>query len=451
MARNLLARLLLLTAACSGCTSIPDGAMTDQKPEPGRASPLVRSLDEDQEQAHPPLEPTIEPEAYCLNDLLVLVDLSPALQAAQEAIARETGTVVQGDFIPNPVLRFESEFMPIDDMGFGNAINKVRVIQRIETAGKADARVKAAIARRDTAKAFYFHLRAQAQADMAKEFYRTLFNAQKIASIRRMLEQKTGLHGLAKALNTQGRLSDLDLIAHEVAVEKTRAALRTLEAEERRLLRAIEGRLGLSAGTITACTGQVPKWSSPDPEAAREVLLMKNPELILLDRKVDAAYAGKDAAGTLAYPDITVSLGYARGSEFGREHKDFLLGFIEVPFPVIDRNQGGILSAEAAVREAESELEAAAYRVLDQWQGSLERRRILGQKRDLYYERIIPLLEKGLDLKKAQGQAGRRSIQSSLEAAVALEDAVVSALDMDETLALIMVEMRYLVGGELGS
>jgi hypothetical protein len=120
-----------------------------------------------------------------------------------------------------------------------------------------------------------------------------------------------------------------------------------------------------------------------------------------------------------------------------------------MPFPVIDRNQGGKLSAQAAVREAETGLVAAAYRTLDAWQGHQERFRILHEKRKLYYQRIIPLLEKDLTLKRKQVETGRQPVQASLGAAVALEEAVLAALELDDTLSEIMVEMHLLAGEEM--
>ena len=264
------------------------------------------------------------------------------------------------------------------------------------------ARVHAALARRDEAQALYFHLRAQAQAEVAKTYYKLLFTGRKTDSTRRMFDLISELYARAKELNTLGRLSDMDLIASEVAIEETRVALKTLEAEERTLLRAIEGKLGLASGSITKCHGDIPPWAPPGSSEVQMELLCRNSELILKDRKVDSAEAGLEVARSKAYPDVTFGLGYARGGEQGGSRDDFLLGFLEVPFPVIDRNQGGKLSAEASIREAESELVETAYRVIDEWQGNQERFGILTDKRDLYYDRIIPLLKKNLGLKEKQ-------------------------------------------------
>ena len=128
---------LLFLAACA---SVPEGATTARTPLPSQPSPLRRQVEETL-----PASVT-EPGEYDLRGLLDLVDRSPALTSAMEDIAREIGTVVQGSLAPNPVLRLESDMMPTDDMGFGNARNKVFLRQRFETAGKADARVQAAAA-----------------------------------------------------------------------------------------------------------------------------------------------------------------------------------------------------------------------------------------------------------------------------------------------------------------
>jgi cobalt-zinc-cadmium efflux system outer membrane protein len=393
-----------------------------------------------------PEEAPSEPRAYTLDALLALVDQSPAMIAAQDEIARATGVVVQGDLIPNPVLRLEAEMMPIDDIGFGNSRNKVVLSQRFETAGKADARVNAALLRQKEAQALYYRLREEARAQTAKDFYWAAYTRSKIESTKRMLMLKEGLLEQARALSAQGRLPELEVIPHEVALEETRAALKSLEGDERSALRAMEGRLGLDGGTILACRMQERIWSPP--KEAREALLSRSPELVWWDRRLEAAHANREAQGTMAYPDVTAGLGYMRGEEMGEGRDDFMMAFLQVPLPLFDRNQGSTQSAEAEIRKAESELLAAAYRVLDAWQGRKEQWEHLRAKRDLYYDRIIPLLEKDLALRKDQEAVGRLPVQERLEAALALEEAVLSAIDQDGKLAALRTEMALLLGGD---
>lgn len=443
MARCTTILTLLLLGACATVPEGGDSSISPIRTAPGEASPLTRTYQEEVPEAVPP------PGEYDLTGILELVEKSPELIALEEVIARESGAVRQGSFAPNPVLNLETDMMPIDDMGFGNAKNKIGVSQRIEVAGKAQARVDRAMAAKEEAIAHYYHMRAEFQTEVAKDFYRALFARRRVESTARTLELKKDLLEKAEGLHGVGRISDRELIAHQVAVQKTAAERKKYEAEEQRLLRGLEGRLGLEAGTIKALKGDAPGWtaSSVDGTKEREAILSRNSELILLDRKVDRARADLKAEESRAYSDVTVGVKYIRGSEGTRERDDFVSGFLEIPFPVIDRNQGGIQSARAAIRKAESELKAAAYRLLDEWSGLFEEGRLVEDQRDLYNDKIIPLLERDRDFRGAQVEIGRLPIQRRLEAAVELEEAVLTALSMDEMLAMITARMRFLTGG----
>jgi cobalt-zinc-cadmium efflux system outer membrane protein len=374
------------------------------------------------------------------------MDESPALLAAREEIARRIGRVVQGAYMPNPVLRLETEKMPLDDMGFGNANNKVILKQRFETAGKADARVAAAAARKEEAEALYYQTRARLAARVAKDFFRAFHTRKKIEASRRVTELQAERLEQARALNRRGRLSELELIDYEVALQDSLAGQKNHEAEERALLRGIEGALGMPSGSILGCAGEMRGWSPPAPARAREDLLHGNPELILLDRRLSAAEAESEVEDSAAYPDFTVGVGYTRGMEITRDREDFVGAFVEVPLQLIDRNQGGRAASQAAIRKAGEELKEGACRLLDEWQGLSERFGILKSRRDLYYEKILPLLEKDLALRALQVKSGRLSDRYRLEAAVKREETLLEAIGMDQSLAEMGVDMRYITG-----
>jgi outer membrane protein TolC len=432
---------LLFLAACA---SVPEGATTARTPLPSQPSPLRRQVEETL-----PASVT-EPGEYDLQGLLDLVDRSPALTSAMEDIAREIGTVVQGSLAPNPVLRLETDMMPTDDMGFGNARNKVFLRQRFETAGKADARVQAAATRKEEAEAFYFKKRGQLMAEVAKNYYQAIYTGQKIASAARIVTLKRQLLEQGRALNAQGRISNMDLIDFEVEVEKSAAEQKTYEAEERKILRGLEGALGLHAGTLLGCRGEGDlSWTPPDPEKAWEELLGCNPDLILLDRKLATAEAELHVQGSLAYPDFTLGAGYIRGAEMTSDREDFVAAFVEIPLQLVDRNQGGKAASEASIRKAGADLEEAAYRLIDDWHSLSERLEIIASQRDLYHDKIIPLLEIDLSLQDIQVSAGRQSIQHRLQSAVKLEESLMKVITLDESLAAMRIEMQYLTGGIL--
>ncbi|MBU0754870.1 MAG: TolC family protein [Planctomycetes bacterium] len=434
-----------------GCADLPEDRTAPPAALPGKASPLRIEYRETSHDRGGHATGPVEIEAsgsFTLDDLLLCVDESPKLAAARERIEMETGMALQGSLAPNPVLRLETEMMPIDDMGFGNARNKVALSQRFETAGKADARVSLALARKDEAEALYYYERNMLMRDVARHFADIHFAGLKAQTLERIKSLEQGRLNQAGALNKQGRLADQDLLAYEIASHEADAKLKDMEAEQRRLLRALEGLMGWPPGTVRTLEGEPLQEGARDEARARAALLNRSCQLVVLDRKRAVALADLDAQERLAYTDLNVGVGYVRGSEMGRGRDDFLGAFVEIPFPLVDRNQGGVQRAGAAVREIEAEMEAEALRLLDDWRGLIEQQRIHRDQQELYRNKIIPLLKRELSLVENQVKAGRESVQRSLEAALKKAQAELSLLDLDERLARIEAQLAFLLGGE---
>lgn len=446
-AKLVAAGFVLLAAACSSSTS------SERSAEPlhvaaGQPSPLFRSPEEPGAAAAD--DSTQQADAGDPEGIASLVDGSPRLQALRENVARTTGLILQGSFAPNPVLMLETEMMPIDDMGFGNARNKIRISQRFELAGKADARVTLAEYRRDEAEALYFHERSSLLAEVAGDCCSILIKQGEAEALKRLVELRASLTAIAAEMNATGRLSDLEFIPFEVALDRSRVALSEVEAEREMLLRQVEGLLGLPDGSVTAGVdgGGTGVLLFEEPAGGESDVLSRSSQLIVDDRKVAAERAGLELSRSGAWPDLTAGIGYARGSEMSSERDDFVGAFVEIPLPLIDRNQGATRSAEAAVRQAESTLLADAHRLLGEWRGLKQRWEKLSVTRDLYTKKIIPGLERELSLMDSQVVSGRIPLMKRIEAAVALEETVLAALKIDESLVLIQVEARRLTGLE---
>ena len=83
-----------------------------------------------------------------------------------------------------------------------------------------------------------------------------------------------------------------------------------------------------------------------DGEEALTMVDTESPDLIVSDRRLAVARADLSLRERGAYPDLTAGVGYSRAERFDVGREDFVGGFLEIPLPVIDRNQGAIQSAE---------------------------------------------------------------------------------------------------------
>jgi cobalt-zinc-cadmium efflux system outer membrane protein len=434
---GIIALVLVLYAGCR----TPTASTPSTAPEfSGAPSPLRRDAGEQPPEVLDSL--TLDPSC-----LVELVEKSPELAALHEKVARETGAVIQGSFSPNPVLNLEAEMMPIDDLGFGNSRNKIMVKQRFETAGKAGARVALAEARQEEAEAEYHRARAELTARAFTIFEEARLTGEKIERRRAIVSLKGHLLDLADDLNRKGRISDRDLIAFQIDAVRAAVAARDLEATEKSLLAELDGIAGLPEGSIAACRAGTPDWIPPDDAEAAAAVLARNSELIVLDRGLTAAREAVSLAESGAYTDVTAGLGYARGAEGSRDRDDFISAFLEIPLPVVDRNQGAVMSAEAEVRQAERALASAAARALSDWRGLKERWDALKDNRELYGGSIIPGLERDLMLVQSSVASGRLPLEESLKAAVRLEEALLEKIDLEIALAETRASMILLLDG----
>jgi cobalt-zinc-cadmium efflux system outer membrane protein len=432
----------ILLLALSGCADLPPLEPLPRPVEAGAASPLDRTPTG---VGHDPL-PESGPLALDMSTMLDLLEKSPTLRAEREKVEVETGSVIQASYMPNPSLKVEAEMIPFDDPSFDGSRNMVRVAQRIETAGKADARVALADAKRYTAEAMYFHERGKLMAAAASEFHAIRLTQDKIAVASNTAALTADLLKLATDLNEKGRLADQALIDARIAVAQADLAVLDLEAQLTRRLAALESLLGARPGLIKTCRGDgEDRFPQPD-EAAREAILERNTELVLLDRQLTQARLDIHLQESMAWPDVTAGAAYARATELGGERDDFFKLFVEMPLPLVDRNQGRIMRAQAAERQAQAALEAAATRALNQWDGLARRHAALQKTRELYDQRLIPELKKGVAIARKAFESGRVTRQVSIQAALKLEQANLAVLDIHQQLSDIQSEMILLIG-----
>ncbi len=439
MVRGIQKLIPVVLALMAGCADLPESYGEPPPVEPGARSPLTRSSSRISVEKEPCL---FEPGA-----VMKLLEQAPALRVEREKIARESGAIIQGSYMPNPVLTLETEMMPVDDMGFGNARNKVRVAQRIETAGKADARVNMAAARQKAAEAAYFEARADLAAEAMKLFHDAAHARARAESNRRTEDLRKRLLSIAEEMNREGRLPQQDLIDYQIAAAKATDLFHRHLAEEKKNIADLEGILGLPAGTILECRGQSARWEPPSWKEASATILTRNPELIRLDGEIEAARAKLRLEESGAWTDITLGLGYSRAQVGAAGRDDFVGAFVQIPLPLIDRNQGAILSAEADIRGAEASLERVASRALDQWYGGRERWKSLEKSRVLYESSIIPSLAEQLALVENLVDTGRAPLTESLNIALELEGAREALIELNRLLDGIRVEMTRLAGG----
>lgn len=440
-----LIRLLPLLCLLAGCTAGPDVNETPLEASSDGRFPLASRLGQLELKAS---QTDSSAGDMDLPTLFKLVDESAQLKSAKARIAQEHGAIIQSGFAPDPVLGLEVEMMPFDNLGLDESKNKIKLSKRFETAGKAGARVSLSKARRNQAEAEYFQARSALRQQAAKAFYRAALIRRKSDAVDRMAAHQNGLLKLAEAMQASGRLSMLDLIKHETALDETLLLRQSLEAERHEALRKLEGQLGLAAGRIRDCSAQLDNWKPPKPEEAVKLIIRHNPDVIVSDRKRMASERDLALKQRGAYPDVRVGAAYIRATRPGVGRDDFLGAFVEVPLPLFNRNQGAIKSAEAALARAQFQLQAEAEKAVGLWFAAHESWRQKQANRELLSGKIIPRLKREVDLHRQRYEAGRATNNDVLKAAIKLEEMTLKAADIDLSLLALKTDLIYLVGAQ---
>ena len=304
-----------------------------------------------------------EPMELTLRDALSLaLQRNPELAAfGKERLAAEAA-ILQAGVLPNPVLEIAGDNLRnARKADAGDRTTSIQIGQLIELGGKRTARVRSAEAGRDLANWDYEAKRIEILSLVAQRFV-DLLTAQR----RQTLAEET--------LALAGQVSDA--VAKRVQagkvppVEETKARLAQgsaeIELEQAR-------REGMAARRTLGAL-----WDSREPRFERAVgdldrtiplpsyeqlaeRVRDNPELARWMSEIERRRAVVDGEKAKAIPDVTLTAGVTRFSQF--DDRAYLVG-ISVPLPLFNRNHGGILEANRRLEKAADEQRAAESRVL---------------------------------------------------------------------------------------
>lgn len=281
----------------------------------------------------------------------------PALAVSGGRIEVARGLSRQAGLRPNPRLHYQTEnWQPNARPGFSpsrDVDNFLYLGQLFETGSKRERRSEyaaAAVARSELEREV---LRRQI-ANRVKAAYWSAAAAQRISELLqengRYFQQIIEFH---ETRVKEGAAPEADLIKVQLEGERLKIAANTAGLEARRSQVRLLQEMGRSEFP------EISLSDAPDPMAKPPVVdisqaLENRPEVRLAQQATELATAHLRLQEAGARPDIDVTFGYKRTSGFNT-----LMGSLEIPLPIANRNEGNIAAATAEIREAESQLAAA--------------------------------------------------------------------------------------------
>jgi outer membrane protein, heavy metal efflux system len=310
----------------------------------------------------PPTLAAAESAELTLREALALtLQTNPELGAFSQEVRATEAAVLQADVLPNPVLEIGG-----DNLGnarkadAGDRAAVIQIGQLIELGGKRAARVRLAETGRDLANWDYEAKRIDILSQVTRRFVDVLASQQRetlAAESLRLAQQVTD--AVAKRVQA-GKASPVEETKARLA---TAAAQVELEQAKRELISA-RNALGALWGSgrprFEKAVGDLERIA-PLPAYERLAERVRgNPDLARWSSEVTRRQAAIDAERAKAVPDVTVTAGALRFSQFD----DYAYGIkISLPIPLFDRNRGGILEANSRLDKATDEQRAAESRL----------------------------------------------------------------------------------------
>lgn len=304
-----------------------------------------------------------EPAELTLRDALSLaLQRNPELAAFGKERSAAEAAILQAGVLPNPVLEIVGDNLRNDrKAAAGDRTTAIQIGQLIELGGKRTARLRSAEASRDLANWDYEAKRIEILSLVAQRFVDVL-----TAQRRQVLAQDA----LALARQVSDAVAKRVQAGKVSPVEETKARLAQGSAE-------IELEQATREGVSTRRTlGAL--WANHDPRFEKamgdldEIIplpgyeqlaarVRDNPELARWTSEIERRRALVDGERAKAIPDVTITAGVARFSQF--DDRAYTLG-ISVPLPLFNSNRSGILEASRRLDKASDEQRAAESRVL---------------------------------------------------------------------------------------
>lgn len=299
--------------------------------------------------------------------------------------------------------------------------------QRVAATGVAAAEARIEDARRlltlDVQRAYFQGVLATAERDVARASLDEIDKA--IALNRARFEQGEISGGDLRRLQVERLRFVDDVFAAELALRNARSALLALMNVPglNQAFSVVEPLAAESAALPTGSTTAIPGITPATIGAAGPQLgieaLARRPDLAAARQEVARAETATRLQRALRTPNITVGAGYMR--DFGT---NAVLFGATIPLPFFNRNQGGVLRAEAERTQAERRADATALRArleIQQAANAVD----VNRERVRYIEReYLTAAREARDIVLASYRLGAANLIDFLDAQRAFRDTV---------------------------
>ncbi|GGX17093.1 outer membrane protein CzcC [Pigmentiphaga litoralis] len=366
--------------------------------------------------------PLIPPEPLTLAQALARASAgSFFLSAAARDIDIAEGEAIQAATRPNPEVGTSME-----DTRSSSRITTAQIGLPIELGGKRAARMTAADASRDLARAQFNVARAQLRAEVIGAFFAILIAQERIRLAQASVDLASQGARIAGRRVEAGKISPVE--ATKAGVEQANAELALAEGRAalqvaRDGLVSLWGNAAMPFGDVGGVLDHLPE--RPSIEALLQALA-DSPDVVASQRESDRLRAQVDVERTRRYPDVTFNVGARRNNELGLTQA--VVG-VSIPIPVFDRNQGNLYQALSRADQARDQQQVLAARLGFELRRASAALTVSRESAGTLRTAILPAAQQAFDAATRGFEAGKFSFLEVLDSQRTLFQARARYLD----------------------
>lgn len=384
-------------------------------------------------QAPPELSLSLE-EAMALAS-----STNPALAAARLRRAVDLAAVDVAGERPNPDLTFEWE-RETPRQALGLALP-------LETGGKRGRRIDLARAALESGDAEIARVAVEIRA-LVRRTYFALGAGERRADVAEELSTLSRrARDAARDRFEAGAVPRLELLQADLALAATENEAATARSQLAAARAELNTLLARPPAAAIRPTSDLDSGLVPDSEAATELALSLNADLVALDRRIDEGLARARLAYTLRYPDPVVagSVTYDAQPEFDTGWR---AGAV-VTLPILTLHRAAVTLEESSVVQLRAEREAAASQVRGAVFAAAALASAARQQYLRYRDQILPQAIEVEQMAEESYRAGQTNLVALLQSLQSARDLRVRSVQAGYDYQIALAELERAIGAPL--
>ncbi len=365
------------------------------------------------------LHASAQPRALTLEEALRRAEeVAPAVNVAQAQLSAGEAELKEANAFlwNNPVVAATVTRRRIPQPGLSDARvtePSLGLSQTFETGGQASHRRASATASREALVFGIPDARRRLRFEVSERFYRVLALQQRTSIEREGQVIAEEASALAGKRVTAGEDSRLDGNLARIEAERARnqaVASREALTRARAELAAL---LQLPLDVLPEASGDLSPPAAPAGSQEYLERVAQRPDLLALERRVEAARRRVDLERAARSPDVTLGITGGREGLYD-QRESFAMLSLSVPLPIFRRNDAAIGRALAELTQAEIEQRAALSGARAELAGLFERYATLEDRVGRLKSEVLPAIDENLRLSRRARQAGEIAVPQLL-------------------------------------